>query len=168
MSEFLDYEDIVPELYYAITINSDGIITGRHESKEPINSLQFYETPWLHGDIIRGVSASSHYAEGTHIDCYTEDGIYRGLIWAIENGYEKLPEGYEIVDGEIRQVPMVESNIIPETSAPPEPTEPMPDYTPTLTDYAVAIEEQSHKIAVLEELIKRLLPTDVDIEGLLT
>lgn len=166
MTNQIDYEDITPSIYYAITINMNGIITGKHQSTEPISSMQFYDNPWLHGDIVKGVSSSSHYTEGTHINCYTEDGAYRGLVWAINNGYEKLPEGYEIVDGEIRQIPMVESNIIPETSAPPEPTEPMPDYTTTMDDYAIAIEKQSHKIAVLEELIKRLLPPDADIEGL--
>ena len=104
MSEFLDYEDIVPELYYAITINNNGIITGRHESKEPISSLQFYENPWLHGDIVRGVSEASEHTEGVHIDCYDDAGKYKGHVWAIENGYIELPVGYEIVDGELVEV----------------------------------------------------------------
>ena len=104
MSEFLDYEDVVPELYYAITINNDGIITGRHESKEPITALQFYNNPWLHGDIVRGVSVASEYTEGVHIDCYDDAGKYKGHVWAIENGYTELPVGYEIVDGELVEV----------------------------------------------------------------
>ena len=101
MSEFLDYEDIAPELYYAITINSNGVISGRHESKNPITALQFYNNPWLHGDIVRGVYSVSEYIEGVHIDCYDEAGKYKGHVWAIQNGYAEIPAGYEILDGKL-------------------------------------------------------------------
>ena len=150
MSEFLDYEDIVPDMYYAITINSDGIITGKHESQNPINNLQFYNNPWLHGDIVRGVAANSQYIQGTHINCYNDDGTYKGLVWAIENHYETLPDGYEIVDGEIKEI------ALPEPKEPDYAPEPMPDTTPTLSDYAIAIEKQSQEIAELKEMIRLL------------
>lgn len=160
MSEFLDYEDIVPELYYAITIDSHGIITGRHESQEPITALQFYNTPWLHGDIVKGVASSSEYIGGENIACYTEDGKYRGLVWAIENGYKEMPDGYQIVDGVLDLIPEPE----PESTA--EPEEQLPTTEPTETppwvpmtppiDYAAAIEKQEQEIAELKEMIRLL------------
>ena len=160
MSEFLDYEDIVPELYYAITINSDGVITGRHESKGPITALQFYNNPWLHGDVVKGVTSHSEYAEGNNIACYTEEGMYRGLVWAIENGYEEMPDGYQIVDGVLDLIPEPEPEppIEPEPEAPiTEPTETPPEMPMTHPiDYAAAIEKQSQEIAELKEMIRLL------------
>ena len=160
MSEFLDYEDIVPELYYAITINSDGVITGRHESKEPITALQFYNNPWLHGDVVKGVTSHSEYAEGNNIACYTEEGMYRGLVWAIENGYEEMPDGYQIVGGILDLIPEPE----PEPAMEPKPevpitypteTSPEMPITPQI-DYAAAIEKQDQEIAELKEMIRAL------------
>lgn len=99
-----EYEDFAPDLYYAITINEAGIITGRHEGAKPITAMQFYANPWLHGDIVHGIAKTSDYTEGTHINCYDETGKYKGNVWAIENGYTELPIGYEIVDGELVEV----------------------------------------------------------------
>ena len=160
MSEFLDYEDIVPELYYAITINNDGIITGRHESKEPITDLQFYNNPWLHGDIVKGIASSSEYVEGDNVACYTEDGKHRGLVWAIENGYEPMPDGYQIVDGVLGPIPEPEPEPIvePEQQPPIEyPIEGLPE-TPInqSIDYSLAIEKQNQEIAELKEMIRLL------------
>ena len=149
MSEFLDYEDIVPELYYAITINSDGIITGRHESKEPINSLQFYENPWLHGDVVKGIAADAEYVEGMNVDQYDELGRYRGDVWSIENEFMSLPDGYEIVNGELIETPILE----PEATAPTEESSPSNGEVPLLT----MIEDQNRKLAEMQDLINTLL-----------
>ena len=146
MSEFLDYEDIVPELYHAITINNDGIITGMHESKEPITALQFYNNPWLHGDIVRGVSAVSEYTEGVHIDCYDEAGKYKGHVWAIQNGYAAMPPGYEIIDGELIE------------SAPPEGT----PLNPSLEERLNSLKRENEQDSKINTLVFRALAqTDV-------
>ena len=149
MSEFLDYEDIVPELYYAITINSNGIITGRHESKEPINSLQFYENPWLHGDVVKGIAADAEYVEGMNVGQYDELGRYRGDVWSIENEFMSLPDGYEIVNGELIETPILEPEVTVPAEDPPPPSE--------NASLFLMIDEQNRRLAEMQDLINTLL-----------
>ena len=149
MSEFLDYEDIVPELYYAITINNEGIITGRHESREPISSLQFYENPWLHGDIVRGTYANAEYVEGMSIHQYDEIGHYRGDVWSIENGFMTLPDGYEIVNGELVEILTPEQEVTTPTEDPPPPSE--------NASIFLMIDKQNRRLAEMQDLINTLL-----------
>ena len=159
MSEFLDYEDIAPELYHAITINNDGIITGKHESKEPITVLQFYNNPWLHGDIVRGVASSSEYTEGDNIACYTEDGKHRGLVWAIENGYEEMPPNTEIIDGE-----MVDMNT-PIENIPPTLMEKITEAQNANAKAAAAVEELRAENQRLRELIEQQMGKMLTLES---
>ena len=149
MSEFVDYEDIVSELYYAITINNDGVITGRHESKEPINSLQFYETPWLHGDVVKGIAADAEYVEGMNVGQYDELGRYRGDVWSIENEFMSLPDGYEIVNGELIETPILE----PEVTVPTEDSPPLSENASLF----LMIDEQNRRLAEMQDLINTLL-----------
>ena len=143
MSEF---ENISPDLYYAITINEAGIITGRHEDTKPITAMQFYNNPWLHGDIVRGVSVVSEYTEGVHIDCYDETGKYKGHVWAIQNGYTAMPPGYEIIDGELIE------------SVPPEGT----PLNPSLEERLNSLKRENEQDSKINTLVFRALAqTDV-------
>ena len=154
MSEFLDYEDIVPELYYSITINNDGVITGRHESKEPINSLQFYENPWLHGDVVKGITAAAEYVEGMNVGQYDDLGRYRGDVWSIENGFMNLPEGHEIVDGVLQEIIHV-ADVVDDVTK--EQGEQMNIPSPDKEIYMAMIEEQNKKIEEMRLMIQKLM-----------
>jgi len=41
------------------------------------------------------------FMAGEHIMCYTEDGVRKPDVWCIENGYMALPQGKEIINGEL-------------------------------------------------------------------
>jgi len=44
------------------------------------------------------------FMAGEHIMCYTEDGVRKPDVWCIENGYMALPQGKEIINGELVDV----------------------------------------------------------------
>lgn len=88
-------------MHYALTVNSYGIITGVHESEKPIAPTQFAKNPRLCADGVLLIPEGGEYRTGLHILCYNEDGTQRPDVWCIENGYMEMPDGYEIVDGEL-------------------------------------------------------------------
>lgn len=90
-------------MHYALTINEDGIITGVHESRVPINETTFAATPELSSDSLRLIDSPAEYRIGEHILCYDENGTRKPDVWCIQNGYMQLPPFMEIVDGELVQ-----------------------------------------------------------------
>jgi hypothetical protein len=98
-------------MYYAITINADQIITGVHESVTPITETTFAENPELAEDTVLPIDEPNEYQAGQPMAAYT-DGVLRPLIDRINEGFAPIPEGSELIDGEL-----VETNI-PETEAP--------------------------------------------------
>lgn len=88
-------------MFYAITINDAGMITGRHESMEPITPKIFKGHAVFGGDRVLDVDAGSAYKEGVNIACYDEEGRMRPAAWCIQQGYMEMPEGYELIDGEL-------------------------------------------------------------------
>ena len=99
-------------MHYALTINADGIITGVHESRVPINETTFAANPELSADSLRQIDAPAAYRIGEHILCYDENGARNSDVWCIQNGYMELPPFMEIVDGELvqKETPAEERN----------------------------------------------------------
>lgn len=90
-------------MHYALTINKDGIISGVHESRVPINETTFAANPELSSDSLRQIDSPAEYRIGEHILCYDENGTRKPDVWCIKNGYMELPPFMEIVDGELIQ-----------------------------------------------------------------
>ena len=90
-------------MHYALTINTDGIITGVHESRVPINETTFAANPELSSDSLQQIDAPAAYRIGEHALCYDENGARKPDVWCIQNGYMQLPPFMEIVDGELIQ-----------------------------------------------------------------
>ena len=95
-------------MYYAITIK-DGIITGVHESEKPITDKTFALNPKLAGQKVMPFT-SGGYREGHALAEYT-DGKLRPLMDRIAEGLAEIPEGFELIDGELvkRDVPAEEA-----------------------------------------------------------
>ena len=90
-------------MHYALTINADGIITGVHESRVPINETTFADNPEFSSDSLRRIDAPAAYRIGEHALCYDENGKRKSDVWCIQNGYISLPPFMEIIDGELVQ-----------------------------------------------------------------
>ena len=88
-------------MHYALTINSDGIITGVHESRLPINKATFAANPELSSDSLRHIDSPADYGIGEHILCFDETGVRKPDVWCIQNGYMELPPLMEIIEGEL-------------------------------------------------------------------
>ena len=98
-------------MYFALTVDG-SIITGVHESLDKIAQGHFAAHPELASHLIIPLDTPAEYSVGMDIRCFNEDGILKPIVWRIENGYMEIPSGYEIIDGEL-----VESNV-PESEAP--------------------------------------------------
>ena len=85
-------------MYYALTIK-DGIITGVHESEKPITDKTFALNPKLAGQEVM-LFTSGEYREGHALSEYT-DGKLRPLVDRINEGMSEIPEGFELIDGEL-------------------------------------------------------------------
>lgn len=94
-------------MHYALTINSDNIISGVHESLNPIADTTFAGNPELYRDRVVVISALVEFRTNEHILCYHEDGTRKPDLWCIEHGYMALPPNQEIINGELidKQVP---------------------------------------------------------------
>ena len=95
-------------MYYAITIKN-GVITGVHESEKPITDKTFALNPELAGQEVVPFK-DGEYQEGHWLAEYT-DGKLRQLIDRINEGLTDIPEGFELIDGELikRDVPVEEA-----------------------------------------------------------
>jgi hypothetical protein len=85
-------------MYYALT-TKDGIITGVHESEMPITGKTFDKNPELTGQEVLPFT-SGEYREGHSLAEYT-DGKLRPLLDRISEGLANIPEGFELIDGEL-------------------------------------------------------------------
>lgn len=99
-------------MHYALTINSDGIITGVHESRVPINETTFAANPELSSDSLQQIDSPAAYRIGEHALCYDEKGTRKPDVWCIQNSYMQLPPFMEIVEGELvhRETPAEDRN----------------------------------------------------------
>lgn len=97
------------ELKYAITVDGT-MITGVHESLDEFSDNTFAASPELAGQQVIPALPTAEYQINTDIRAYDEGGKIIDLIDAIGQGYIPMPEGYEIVDGELIAVdaPFVE------------------------------------------------------------
>ena len=83
---------------YALTIK-DNIITGVHESLSEFTANTFANSPEFVGQKITPLTDKAEYQERTDIRCFDKKGKLKPQVWRIEQGYEKLPGGAEIIDG---------------------------------------------------------------------
>jgi hypothetical protein len=85
-------------MYHALTIK-ENIITGVHESEMPITDKTFAKNPELTGQEVLPFT-SGEYREGHALAEYT-DGKLRPLVDRISEGLANIPEGFELIDGEL-------------------------------------------------------------------
>ena len=99
-------------MFYALTINTDQIITGVHESGTPITTNAFSANAELSEDTVVSIPSPAEYQTHTHILCYNENGTRKSDVWCIENGFMELPPYAEIIDGELiyREMPPEEAS----------------------------------------------------------
>ena len=83
---------------YALTIK-DNIITGGHESLDENTADTFDGNPEFAGQTVTGLKDKAEYRERMDARCFDKKGKLKTLVWRIEQGYERLPDGAEIVDG---------------------------------------------------------------------
>ena len=98
-------------MYYALTVK-DGIITGVHESESLITDKTFENNPNLVGQEVMSFK-DAEYSEGHKLAEYT-DGILRPLLDRINEGLTDIPEGFELIDGELANLD------VPIEDAPPK------------------------------------------------
>ncbi len=84
-------------MYYVITVK-DGIITGQHESLQPITKETFINTVYEGHEIIN-VQENVNVQYGISVASYTSDWKLKPLSQRVEEGLVEVPEG-KIVDGE--------------------------------------------------------------------
>lgn len=99
-------------MYYAITIDGDGRITGRHESVVELTAAIFAGGAF-DGQELMPVTQAQEYRAGHLLAEFDADGKLRPLIDRILEGLTEVPEGYEVIDGDLVQTQ------VPETEAPP-------------------------------------------------
>lgn len=99
-------------MYYAITIDSSGRITGRHESAVELTADVFSGGAFAGQDVVP-VAQGTQYQAGYLLAEYDQDGHLRPLIDRILEGLTPVPDGYELIDGELVQTQ------VPEAEAPP-------------------------------------------------
>lgn len=99
-------------MYYAITIDNSGRITGRHESAVELNAEIFAHGAYA-GQEVRPVTQAQEYRAGFLMAEYDDGGKLRPLVDRILEGLTEVPDGYELIDGELVQTQG------PEAEAPP-------------------------------------------------
>lgn len=97
---------------YAITIDANGRITGRHESTAPLTTETFAAGPYA-GQEVRAITQANAYQAGLLMAEYDDQGQLRPLLDRINEGLTPVPSGWELIDGEL-----VETTV-PEQDAPP-------------------------------------------------
>ena len=83
---------------YALTIKNN-IITGVHESLTEFTAKTFADSPDFVGQNVVPLKDKAEYQERTDIRCFDKKGKLKSQVWRIEQGYETLPGGAEIIDG---------------------------------------------------------------------
>lgn len=88
-------------MYYALTIRGE-LITGVHSSTEPFTPDQFERNPKLANDVVVPFE-SGEYKTGRGIREY-ENGNLRPLVDRILDGLASIPNGYEMIDGQLVKI----------------------------------------------------------------
>ena len=83
---------------YALTIDNN-IITGVHESLSEFTAKTFANSPEFAGQTVTDLKDKAEYRERMDIRCFDKKGKLKSQVWRIEQGYETLPGGAEIIDG---------------------------------------------------------------------
>lgn len=99
-------------MYYAITIDSTGRITGRHESAVELTAEIFGATAYA-GQEVRPITQADEYRQGYLLSEYDAQHKLRPLLDRINEGLAEIPQGYELIDGELVQTQ------VPEAETPP-------------------------------------------------
>lgn len=141
-------------MYFAITVNTDQIITGVHESVTPITSSTFAGNPSLAEDSVVAVENPNDLQAGIDVRCFNEDGMSKPIVWCIENGYMALPPNSQIIDGELvfREMPPEEAPLTLE------------EYFATMVNEAKA-EAKAMVDAVQEEAYQRVTEAKEALSG---
>lgn len=97
-------------MFYALTVNADHIITGVHESMNPIAADAFSANPDLSEDTVVVIESPAEFDSFVDIRCYNEDGTRKPLVWCIENGFMPMPPNKEIINSELvdKEIPAEE------------------------------------------------------------
>lgn len=88
-------------MYYALTLRGD-LITGVHSSAIPFAPDQFERNPKLANDVVVPFE-SGEYKTGRDIREY-ENGNLRPLVDRILDGLASVPNGYEVIDGQLVKI----------------------------------------------------------------
>lgn len=99
-------------MHYAITIDNNGRITGRHESTMALTA-EVFAGGAFDGQEVRAVTADKAYRAGYLMAEYDAEGALRPLIDRIKEGLAEVPQGFELVGDELVET------MVPEAEAPP-------------------------------------------------
>lgn len=88
-------------IYCALTIR-DNIITGVHSSTKPMKQGHFERNPKLADDLVVPYECGE-YVSGHDIREY-ENGKLRPLVDRILDGLASVPNGYEVIDGQLVKI----------------------------------------------------------------
>lgn len=119
----------------ALILETDGRIAAVLESDQDITPELMAATPYA-GLNIRAIEHLAEYSEGRNVAEYTEDGTLRPLIDRIQDGLCPVPEGYELVEGEL------------------VPVNPTPEETPE--HLQKRLDAEWAKVAMLEQQVTAL------------
>lgn len=138
------------QLYFAITVNQDGVVTGMHTCSNPMEQGFFAGSEEFSGDTVIPVDEMKTGILGLPLAALNEDYTPKSLVWLIENGYAECPPGYDLIDGQLVKIDA--------------PIENQPQ------SIRQRIEDADARIAALEEELKKLKPTittlALDVVGL--
>lgn len=138
------------QLYFAITVNQEGIVTGMHTCSNPMEQGFFAGSKEFSGDTVIPVDEMKTGILGLPLAALNEGYTPKPLAWLIENGYAECPPGFELIDGELIEI-----------------TAPIESQPQSIRQ---KIEDADARIAALEEELKKLKPTittlALDVVGL--
>lgn len=138
------------QLYFAITVNQDGVVTGMHTCSNPMEQGFFAGSEEFSGDTVIPVDEMKTGILGLPLAALNEDYTPKPLVDRILDGFASVPAGHELIDGQLIK-----------TEA---PIEAQPQ------SIRQRIEDAGARIAALEEELKKLKPTittlALDVVGL--
>ena len=85
---------------YCLTVQGN-LITGVHEKEGAFTEKTFLRNPWLTDSTVVPIKEPAEYEAGVDIRCYYKNGKMRPLLWCIEQGYAKVPDGYDLIEKEL-------------------------------------------------------------------
>lgn len=89
------------QLYFAITVNQEGFVTGMHACSSSMEQGFFAKNEEFSGDTVIPVDEMKTGILGLPLAALNEDYTPKPLKWRIENGYTLCPPGHELIDGEL-------------------------------------------------------------------